>query len=213
MKPRTFWAIILVLGAALGLCLWMWLTSDSGIASIPPKPIEEPVKHLASLSIPMPPPETEARPASAANLTDLPTTATPEAQVVVAMATATPAAPAPRAPEPTPPPAASADDTPNAVLTVSLDQAEHHVFKHGSGTYEVSITRFRRILVGPEQRPEEFVDMHVWQTSGVAPSTDMGLPFSAFGPEDQDYIRNWAQQQAAAAAAAAAAQATATPEQ
>jgi len=41
----------------------------------------------------------------------------------------------------------------------------------------------------------------------------MGLPFSAFGPEDQDYIRNWAQQQAAAAAAAAAAQATATPEQ
>jgi len=102
----------------------------------------------------------------------------------------------------------------SAYLTLPLNQAEHHIFDIG-GKSEASIEGYYYDDVrGPGftqgTGTVEWVKMYTWQRT--SPSGAIGpegpsetiRPITAFSPEDQDYIRNWAKQQAAAAAASAA---------
>jgi hypothetical protein len=78
--------------------------------------------------------------------------------------------------------------------TVSLDQAEHYVLKQPTALLiEVSIRDYYQ-----DARGVEWVDFHVWKNKSIAHITDARNRLSAFSPADQDYIRNWAKQQAAA---------------
>jgi hypothetical protein len=107
------------------------------------------------------------------------------------------------------PSAVTSPPTPDAVLTTPLAEAEHHVFKLRVGTLEVTITRFHRVHDALENQNIEFVDMYVWQSirndnsNAALHITGIDLPLNQFSLEDQQYIRNWAQQQAASAASAA----------
>jgi hypothetical protein len=101
-------------------------------------------------------------------------------------------------------------------LAVPLDQAEHHVFKINSPwpgrTVEASIVGFHHSIPKGMNIEMEFVDLYIWAIDGVPPwyaaggvvMQQDGNPLHSFSPQDQDYIRNWAQQQAMANPAATA---------
>jgi hypothetical protein len=93
----------------------------------------------------------------------------------------------------------------SAQLTVPLDQSEHRVIQRllGTGTTEeVSIEAYYRNPRGGQ----ETVSYHIWNAEGLpgASGFEEQLLLQWLSPADQDYVRNWAKQQAVAAASAAA---------
>jgi len=84
-------------------------------------------------------------------------------------------------------------------LTVSLDQAEHHVFSGSTGIYGDAC------VVGYDHGSNDIEYVRFRQLDGNGQLTGAAGNVLLFNlsPEDQDYVRNWAKQQAAAIAAGA----------
>lgn len=173
MKPRTYWALVLILGVIFGVFLWQWIMTPAGTV-VPAKP------KVGAKVAPPSLPEVEAVPVVNANNGSK--SRARHAPVV------------PKAPE------VVVQTILDTELAVPLEQAEHHAYSDGMFTYDVSVTRVHRVKDAQGQYTVEFVDMHVWQSNGVAQVTGMGQALRTFSAEDQAYIKDWARKQAALAA-------------